>query len=285
MFCYDTKNIAVKSFYLCHMQLQEILKDVKSVALEVGTFIENERKNFDSNIVQEKSPNQLVSYVDIEAEKQIIQGLSAILPQAGFIGEEATHNSEQKEYTWVIDPLDGTTNFVHNLPVFCISIGLLHQNKPILGVIYEPNRKELFYASENSGAFLNNRNIRVTQTETLQRTLLATGFPYYDFDKVRAFLNVLDYLMKNTRGLRRMGSAAVDLAYTACGRFDGFFEYGLSPWDVAAGACIVKEAGGIVCDFRNGNDFLFGKEIIACNTQIALSLVPFISKQFHPTND
>ncbi|MCO6495550.1 MAG: inositol monophosphatase [Bacteroidetes bacterium] len=264
------------------MQLKDIVEDVKSLALEAGAFIEREKIGFNAQVVKEKSTNQLVSYVDIETEKLIVNGLSSIISQAGFIGEEsAANHSNDHEYTWVIDPLDGTTNFVHNLPVYCISIGLLHFNKPVLGVIYEPNRKELFSAYDQGGAYLNNKKITVSHNNKLQSTLLATGFPYYDFDKIGAYLKVLDYLMKNTRGLRRMGSAAIDLAYTACGRFDGFFEYGLSPWDVAGGTCIVNEAGGNVCDFKGTDNYLFGKEIIACNPLIYEQLVRLIKENFH----
>ncbi|MBX2985480.1 MAG: inositol monophosphatase [Bacteroidia bacterium] len=265
------------------MQLQEILKDVKSLVLETGSFIETEQKTFNAKATQIKSPNQLVSYVDLEAEKQLIHGLSTIFPEAGFIGEETNpENTTKKEYTWIIDPLDGTTNFVHGLPIYCISIGLVQNNHPVLGVIYEPNRKELFSSYRHGGAFLNSQRIVVTQTNQLSDTLLATGFPYYDFEKINAYLKVLDYLMKSTRGLRRMGSAAVDLAYTACGRFDGFFEYGLSPWDVAGGACIVNEAGGHVCDFKGKGDYLFGKEIIACNSHIYQQVIDLIKSNFHP---
>lgn len=255
--------------YICYMlNLQTICQKACEIAKEAGAFIEHERKNFDVNVVEVKSFNQLVSYVDQEAEKMLVKGLSQILPEAGFITEENTVHSEIKPHMWVIDPLDGTTNFIHNLPVYSVSIGLVHENKSILGVVYEINHKELFYAWQNGGAWLNGSPIKVKTNPLLENSLLATGFPYYDFKIMEKYLDTLKYFIKNTQGMRRMGSAAVDLAYTACGRFDGFFEYGLSPWDVAGGVCLIEEAGGIVSDFKGGQDYLFGKTILGSSKAI-----------------
>jgi len=264
------------------MDLKLLLEKAIPTVLQVGEFIKQERIGFDAHKVSDKSLNQLVSYVDIEAEKQLVEGLSKVLPSAGFIGEEGTSTqTHNTEYTWVIDPLDGTTNFIHGLPVYCISVGLLHEKEPVIGIVFEMNRNELFTAYQNGGAWLNKQQISVTKTPNLKDTLLATGFPYYDFDKTQSYLKVLNHLMKNTRGLRRMGSAAVDLAYTACGRFDAYFEYSLSPWDVAGGACLVKEAGGIVCDFKGEDNYLFGKEILACNPFIAEELKRLLWEGFY----
>jgi myo-inositol-1(or 4)-monophosphatase len=224
--------------------------------------------------VEVKSFNQLVSYVDKTAEEILVKGLSAALPEAGFITEEETIATQNKEWMWVIDPLDGTTNFIHNLPVYSVSIGLLKNNKPMMGIVYEVNKDEMFYAWNGGGAFLNGQPISVKTNADLGKSLLATGFPYYDYQQMDAYLDTLKYFMKNTQGMRRMGSAAIDLAYTACGRFDAFFEYGLSPWDVAGGICLIEEAGGVIADFEGGNNALFGRSIMGSSK----ALFPAFSK-------
>jgi myo-inositol-1(or 4)-monophosphatase len=224
--------------------------------------------------VEVKSFNQLVSYVDKTAEEILVKGLSAALPEAGFITEEETIATQNKEWMWVIDPLDGTTNFIHNLPVYSVSIGLLKNNKPMMGIVYEVNKDEMFYAWNGGGAFLNGQPISVKTNADLGKSLLATGFPYYDYQQMDAYLDTLKYFMKNTQGMRRMGSAAIDLAYTACGRFDAFFEYGLSPWDVAGGICLIEEAGGVIADFEGGNNALFGRSIMGSSE----ALFPAFSK-------
>lgn len=244
------------------MKLEEICIKACAFAKEAGDFIKKERKSFNRDTVEVKSFNQLVSYVDKNAEELLVNRLKSIFPEAGFITEEDTIAKEVKEWMWVIDPLDGTTNFIHDLPVYSVSIGLIQNNKPMLGVVYEINRDEMFYAWKNGGAFLNGSKISVKENNDLSKALLATGFPYYDFKIMDQYLSALKHLMTHTQGMRRMGSAAVDLAYTACGRFDGFFEYGLSPWDVAGGICLIEEAGGIVKDFNGGDNVIFGKAIL-----------------------
>jgi myo-inositol-1(or 4)-monophosphatase len=204
-----------------------------------------------------------------------------ILPEAGFITEEETiEKSADKEWLWIIDPLDGTTNFLHSLPFFSISVALQHRGKTVMGLVCEVNRRELFYAIKNEGAFLNGKKISCSSTEKLTDSLLATGFPYYDFGRREAYLKLLGELMPKSRGIRRLGSAALDLAYTACGRFDAFFEYSLAPWDVAAGAFIVEEAGGIVTDFTGGDNYLHGKEIIATNRGINKEMSELLMSHF-----
>jgi myo-inositol-1(or 4)-monophosphatase len=262
------------------MLLKKICQQACAAAHETGKYILQELHSFDTTLVEEKSMNQLVSYVDRNAEEMLINHLGKLLPDAGFIAEENTIVRNDKEWMWVIDPLDGTTNFVHRIPVFSISIGLLRNHQPVCGVVYEINRDEMFYASLNNGAFLNNKKITVKQNTLLSRSLLATGFPYYDFDRMDAYLQTLHTLLKETQGMRRMGSAAVDLAYVACGRFDGFFEYGLSPWDVAGGACLVSEAGGKITDFSGSDNYLFGKEIIAASVAIMPALSGVIKSRF-----
>jgi myo-inositol-1(or 4)-monophosphatase len=265
------------------MKLNETTIKVCTLAKSVGQFIQLEAQTFTSNRVEEKSFNQLVSYVDKTAEEKLVKGLAEILPEAGFLTEEATVTTQQKEYTWIIDPLDGTTNFIHQLPIYSISIALMHHDVPVIGVVFEPNRHELFYAWKDGGAFLNGRAIKVNSNGELSKSLLATGFPYYDFNQMQSYLNTLQHFLKTTRGMRRMGSAAVDLAYVSCGRFDGFFEYGLSPWDVAAGILLVQEAGGKVNTFKGIGSPVFDKEIVASSTSIYDDFFAVIKQEFATT--
>jgi myo-inositol-1(or 4)-monophosphatase len=245
------------------MDIEKLIGQTIDLTREVGDYIRNEAKGFDYHLVEEKGLNDLVSYVDKTAEQKLVAGLKEILPPAGFITEEGSASFANEKYKWVIDPLDGTTNFTHGLPVYAISIALMEGDDLIGGVVYEINKDEMFRAVKGEGAWLNDRQIRVSARTKLSNSLLATGFPYYDFEQMTAYLKILNEFMQTTHGLRRMGSAAVDLAYVACGRFEGFFEYNLNAWDVAAGSIIVKEAGGKVTDFKLGNNFLFGREIIA----------------------
>jgi myo-inositol-1(or 4)-monophosphatase len=262
------------------MKIDQICLQTAQIATDVGMYIAQASKNFNRQSVETKSFNQLVSHVDRTAEIKLVEALAKVLPEAGFITEEETISFEQKEWMWVIDPLDGTTNFVHDIPVYSVSIGLMHNGTTKLGVVYEINRAELFYACDGMGALLNGTKIYVKQEPNISRTLMATGFPYYDFEAMNAYLNTLQELMKCTQGMRRMGSAAVDLAYVACGRFDGFFEYGLSPWDVCAGAYIVQQAGGIVTDFNLGNNYIDGRQIIAASASIHAQLHQVLAKHF-----
>ncbi len=245
------------------MEYNGITKTCIPLIREVGQYIRTEAARFDYHVVEEKGRNDLVSYVDKRAEKMLVRGLQDILPEAGFITEEGTATHRQEKLRWVIDPLDGTTNFTHGLPVYAISVALLAGEELVAGVVYEINKEEMFWATKGGGAWLGDKRIYVSGREKLAESLLATGFPYYNFDRMEAYLRILNDFMQATHGLRRMGSAAVDLAYVACGRFEGFFEYNLNAWDVAAGSLLVSEAGGRVTDFRLGNNFLFGKEIIA----------------------
>lgn len=245
------------------MNLEHVTFKVAELATKVGAFIRQERQTFSYDKVEHKGPSDLVSYVDKESERQIIAGLEKILPEAGFITEEETTSQGQKEFTWIIDPLDGTTNFVHGIPNYCVSIGLMHEGEMVSGVVYEVANNESFYAWKDGGAFLNKTQIHVRKAPEITNCVLATGFPYYNFERLEEYLQILNQLMKDTQGLRRMGSAAADMAYVACGRYGGFFEYNLNSYDIAAGVVLVKEAGGIVTDFKGGNDYLFGRELVA----------------------
>lgn len=263
------------------MNIEALAKNIEDVLLNAGAFLLAEGEKFSENKTEVKSLNQLVSYVDREAEQILCEGLRQIIPDAAFITEEQTIEQAKNEHSiWIIDPLDGTTNFIHGLPFYSISVALVHQEELIFGAVYLPNQNEYFQAIKGMGTTLNGMKINVSEKRELQNCLFATGFPYYDFDFMNQYLALLKILMKESRGLRRMGSAAIDLAYVACGRFDGFFEYGLSPWDVAAGALLVKEAGGVVYDFKLGNQFLFGKEILACSKNIEKSFGQLVNTSF-----
>ncbi|MGY6521072.1 MAG: inositol monophosphatase family protein [Mongoliitalea sp.] len=246
-------------------ELTHIVAEVKSIAKEAGAFIRQERLNFNLDKVEHKGLNDLVSYVDKQAEMIIISRLQQVLPEADFIAEEGSAGTSGKDWTWIIDPLDGTTNFIHGVPVFSVSIGLRHLDEIILGVVYEINQDECFSAVKGQGAFCNEKPIKVSPSKSLSEGLMATGFPYSAFKQLDQYLAVLKALMETCHGVRRMGSAAVDLCYVAAGRFDAFYEYDLKPYDVAAGSLIVQEAGGTVTDFKGGKDFLFGREILASN--------------------
>lgn len=262
------------------MNLQAISAGINAIVTETAHYIKEQRKGFSYDQVSDKGLNQLVSYVDIEAEKQLVNGLSKLVPEAGFITEENTSDVGRQTYNWIIDPLDGTTNFIHNIPVYSVSVALALGNEILAGAVYEIGRDELFAAYKGGGAWLNGLQIKVSDTQSLEHALMATGFPYYDFEQMESYLQVLRQLMQKTHGLRRMGSAAVDLAYVACGRFEGFFEYGLNAWDVAAGVLLVKEAGGTVTDFKGGEDYLFGKSIVADNSHTHQALHDIIYKAF-----
>jgi len=248
------------------IDLPNLRPQVEDIAREAGHFLRTQQVIFSRERVSLKSLNALVSDVDKNAEELLVAALSELLPEAGFLTEEGTvGRNTNKDYYWVIDPLDGTTNFVHGLPIYSVSIALMHQNEPILGVVYEVGMDECFSAIKDGGTTLNGDAVHTSSTTELKDSLLATGFPYYDFSGVAGFQNTLEYFYPRTRGIRRIGTAAVDLAYTACGRFEGYFEYGLSPWDVAAGILLVREAGGQVCDYQGGNAPIDSKSIIATN--------------------
>lgn len=244
-----------------------ILQQVVRISREAGAFIRDQRNSFEQKHIVQKGLNDLVSYVDLECEKRLVENLRQVLPGCGFITEENTA-TQRADYNWIIDPLDGTTNFIHGIPCFAVSIALEHNSEIILGVVYEVNRDECFSAIAGGGAELNGKTISVSACSSLSESLIATGFPIYNFSKQDQYLAVLKELMKTTRGIRRIGSAASDLCYLACGRVDAFFEYNLNPWDVAAGALIVTEAGGNVSDFNGREDWLFGKEIVAANPNL-----------------
>jgi myo-inositol-1(or 4)-monophosphatase len=262
------------------MDLEALTQKVIDIAREAGAFISEQRKTFTPDQIEIKGLNDLVSYVDKTAEKLIVAGLETVLPNAGFITEEKTTNKTGDRYNWIIDPLDGTTNFIHGLPVYSVSIALQKYDELVIGVVYEINQDECFYAWKDSPAYLNGAEIKVSGTPSINRSLLATGFPYYNFEKQPAYIALFTDLMRNCHGLRRLGSAAVDLAYTACGRFDGYYEYNLNSWDVAAGILIVRQAGGKVVNFTGGDECLKTRELLATNALITGEMLQTIQQYF-----
>ena len=243
--------------------LEQIVEEATHVLRKVGLFIAKERVSFDQRNVEVKGRNDMVSYVDKSAEEQLIIGLGRIIPECGFITEEEMIEQKEAAYTWIIDPLDGTTNFIHNLPIYAISVALMRESALVVGLILEINRQEMFTAIRGKGARLNGQQISVSSAPSIMESLIATGFPVKDFEQLDNYLSTIREIVQHSHGLRRGGSAAVDLAYVACGRYDAFFEYNLNPWDVAAGILLIQEAGGTVTDFKGGDNMLFGKQILA----------------------
>ena len=250
------------------IELEHICKRVVEICEETANFISTEIIKISDKAVETKSLNSLVTYVDKTAEKMLVENLGALIPEAGFHTEEETAGHTTENYIWIIDPLDGTTNFIHGIYPHAISIALQYCNETVLGVVYELGQKECFYSWKGGKVYLNKKEVTVSKRTYLKEALLATGFPYYNYSLLEPFLNSLKFFMQNTRGVRRLGSAATDLAYVACGRFDCFYEYSLQAWDVAAGAFLVQQAGGRIADFSLENNYLYGGQIIACNAEI-----------------
>jgi len=245
---------------------KDLLQPLIDISREVGQFLKKERLTITASEIEFKSSaRDLVSRADKEAEQRFVAFLEKLLPEAGFIAEEDTRTHRGDRYNWVIDPLDGTTNYLHGIYAWCTSVALMDGDEIVLGVIYDPEHDELFSASKSGGAFLNGKSIFVTGQSKLTESFMATGFPYDNRGKQKVYLDILGRVNTKTRGIRRLGSAALDLAYVACGRFDGFYEYGLNPWDMAAGALLVTEAGGKITNFSGNDDYLFGPTMLCSN--------------------
>ena len=248
----------------------QLAHDLAALCRTTAGFIRQEAATFDRARIEHKGLHDLVSYVDQETERRLVAGLRQLLPEAGFITEEGTAGPDTRteEFTWIIDPLDGTTNFVHGLPVYSISVALLQHKELVVGVVHEVNRDESFRAVRGGGAFCNDQPIHVTDIAALNDSLIATGFPYKDFGKMDMFLQILGAFFSQSHGVRRLGSAAVDLAYVAAGRCEAYFEFNINSYDVAAGILLVREAGGHVTQFLKDGDPLFGREVVASNGHI-----------------
>ena len=245
----------------------EILKETRKAVSDASIYIKSEVGKVSDGDVEEKEMNSLVSYVDKTAENMLVKSLGSILPESGFITEEETEDIKDRRFTWIIDPLDGTTNYLHQIPHFSVSVALRYENEIVMGLVHEVMGDEQFYATKGGGAYMNGRPIHVSNKEGLDQVLVATGFPYTNDYNVDASFNRLKSFLMRSRGMRRMGSAALDLSYVAIGRLGVYYEGSLNAWDLAAGALIVKEAGGTVSDYKGNNSFLDSGEIIASAPQ------------------
>ncbi len=251
------------------MDYRNICVEVCEIARAAGRFIAAERSRFSVDRVEEKGVNNLVSYVDKQAERQIVSALRTLLPEAGFITEEGSVAPDKSaEYQWVIDPLDGTTNFIHGLPPYAVSIALMHRDRVVVGVVHEVTLNETFYAWQGSAAYLNGAPIAVSSVPVVARGLIVTGLAYDTQGVMETFMRSFEYFNRHSHGARRLGSAATDLVYVAAGRCDAFYQVNLSPWDVAAGGFIVERAGGKIAEFDRGTDWVFGRSVIATNAHL-----------------
>lgn len=253
-----------------------ILNIAIEAARAAGTLINRAMKRMDTIKIAEKGPNDFVTEVDQRVENEIISIVHKAYPTHGFLGEESGETDGEEDYQWIIDPIDGTRNFIHGFPHFAVSIAVKHKNRIEYGVIYDPNRQELFTATRGKGAKLNDRRIRVAERKRLEECLLGTGFAYRHSNRHNEVPGkIFQSMIPITGDVRRAGAATLDLAYVACGRLDGFWEIGLNIWDIAAGVLLVKEAGGMVCDPQGGEDFLKTGNVVAAN--------PAIMRQFLKT--
>jgi myo-inositol-1(or 4)-monophosphatase len=258
--------------------MHPMLNTAIKAARAAGKVISQGSQNLDRLTVKSKRENDFVSEIDHKAEQVIITTLLDAYPSHAILAEEsgASGAATDAEYQWIIDPLDGTTNFLHDFPQYAVSIALMHRGKLDQAVIYDPVRNDLYTASRGRGAFLNDRRIRVGKRDKLQDALIGTGFPYHDFTHLDAYTGMFRDLVQKTSGLRRPGSAALDLAWLAAGRTDGFFEIGLKPWDIAAGCLLVIEAGGLVSDFAGEENYLDSGNVIAGSPKVFVQLLQTI---------
>ncbi len=246
-------------------QLDQYLEVAKEAAFRAGAFLRKQLGETSPEKAQRKGSFDFVTQVDTQAEALITEHLLAAFPEYQVLAEEGGLQAGNQTYRWIVDPLDGTKNFMVGIPFFCISIALAYQGSIVAGVVYEPVREECFWAAKGGGAFCNGRPIAVTRQADLSRMLLATGFPHRDRYQLPSYLLAFEAVFLRCAGIRRCGSAALDLCYTACGRFGGYFELGLNIWDIAAGTLIVQEAGGLVSDFWNQPNFLKNGSVVAGN--------------------
>ncbi len=259
--------------------LHPMLNIAVKAARAAGAIINRAALDLEVLKVGTKGPNDFVSEVDRAAEQVIIETLLDAYPGHGILAEESgrEHGAKHSEFVWIIDPLDGTTNFLHGFPVYAVSIALAHRGAVQQAVVYDPTRNDLFFASKGRGAFLNDRRLRVSKRTRLSDSLIGTGFPFRRGDNFKRYVKMFEEVMQHSAGLRRPGAAALDLCYVAAGYYDGFFETGLSPWDVAAGSLIVTEAGGLIGNFTGEADFLYQREIVAGNPKVYGQLVQILA--------
>jgi myo-inositol-1(or 4)-monophosphatase len=262
--------------------MHPILSNAVKAAREAGRIINRASNDVGALNIQSKSINDFVSEVDHAAEAAIIHILKDAYPDHGFLGEESGDTNKEAENIWIIDPLDGTTNFLHNFPQYCVSIALQQNGVLTQAVIYDPVRNDLFTATKGRGAFLNDKRIRVSNRAKLQQSLIGTGFPFRDFTHLDTYLAMMKDMIKKTTGIRRPGSAALDLAYVAAGYTDGFFEINLSAWDIAAGGLLVQEAGGMVGDFEGNESWLQTGNIVAANPKVFAQMLQTLEPHLTP---
>ncbi len=247
------------------INLENLCREVCTIARDGALFLRTESLQFDRNKVEEKSAHNYVSYVDKESEKRLVERLTTLLPEAGFITEEETVEDIKKDWMWIVDPLDGTTNFIHNLTPYCISIALAYKGEVYVGVVYEVTREECFYAWKDGGAYLNGQKIQVTSIDSINKSLLLMGLPYNDKGFKSMALHMIQRFYGYAGGARLLGASATELCYIACGRAEFRIEAFLGMWDVAAGGLILQEAGGKISDFKGGERWLTGDEVVATN--------------------
>lgn len=255
-----------------NIDLNKVLVQVTQSAGLIGSYLKNEQSKLKESAIEMKGLRDYVSYVDMEAEKQLVSKLKQIIPDAGFLTEEETVENKEKEYTWIIDPLDGTSNYVHGIAPYAVSIALMHKKEIILGVVYDPLADEMFSAIKNEQAKLNNEVITVSGKDEMKNSFIGFGIPY---DVTAEAQTVLSNTFKHfgSASFRLKGSAAIEICYVACGRYDAYFHSDLSSWDVAAGAFILQQAGGKATDFSNGSNYIFGRELVATNSKMHASIM------------
>lgn len=259
---------------------QEELQTAIEAARTAAELI-NSYKSSEDLEIRFKAKNDLVTDADLASEKKILSIIRKRYPGDQVLAEETAQKQELPGgRVWIVDPIDGTTNFAHGFPIYCVSIGLWEDGEPAVGVVLEVNGDELFTAERGEGAFLNNRRINVSSEEKYQQALLATGFPYRDQSMMAEYLQLFRLFLEECQAIRRPGSAAYDMCCVAAGRFDGFYEYALNPWDVAAASLIIREAGGMVSDWTGGDGWLFGKRIICGNPALHRYLLNRIGDVF-----
>ncbi len=266
--------------------MHPLLNTAVKAARRAGTIINRASLDLDLLKVGRKAPNDFVTEVDRAAEAAIIEVLSNAYPDHDFLAEEtgtagAANKAAAKaasEYVWIIDPLDGTTNFIHGFPQYAVSIGLSYRGQITQAVVYDPVHNDLFVASKGKGAMLNDRRIRVSQRDRIDEALIGTGFPFREFNTLDLYVAMFKEFTQKTAGVRRPGAAALDLAYVACGRLDGFFEIGLMPWDAAAGSLLITEAGGLIGNFKGEENYLFHENIIGASPKVFGQMVTMLSK-------
>jgi len=263
--------------------MHPMLNIAVKAARRAGAIINRASQDIGTLNIKSKNYNDFVSEVDVAAERVIIDTLKDAYPNHGFLGEESGSSENQSDFIWIIDPLDGTTNFLHNFPQYCVSIALQHKGEITQAVIYEPNRNDLYTATKGRGAFLNDKRIRVSKCDKLQQSLIGTGFPFRDFKHLDTYLAMFKSMLQKTSGIRRPGSAALDLAYVANGSLDAFWEIGLSSWDIAAGALLVQEAGGIISNLNGKEGWLESGNILAASPKIYDAMVETLAP--HLTDD